>query len=131
MNNKKGFTLVETLVAMSLIFIMLVFIITLFTTVRKGFHLSENHVNAAFLGRTLLSDAQKTAFPSIISSFGTKTFTGIDNNAPFSQKINYNLNVQTLDTDKKIVTAIMTWNESTGSKRVILETVIVNPEPNP
>ena len=124
---KKGFTLVESLVALALILLTLIIIFSLFTATRKGLHLSESHVDAAFSGKTLLDDARKAGFGSVLPSTGSMTFSGTHNGAPFTRVIDYSVTVQTLDTDKKLVTATMTWKESNADKKVVLETIIVDP----
>ncbi|MCL5037090.1 MAG: prepilin-type N-terminal cleavage/methylation domain-containing protein [Chloroflexi bacterium] len=124
---KKGFTLVESLVAIALLLLTLTIIFSLFTTTKKGLQLSESHVDAAFLGKTLLDDARKAGFGSVLPSTGSMTFSGTNNGAPFTRIINYGVTVQTLDTDKKLVTATMTWKESNAGKKVVLETIMVDP----
>ena len=59
---KKGFTLVESLVALALILLTIIIVFSLFTSTRKGLQLSESHVDAAFSGKTLLNNAVREAF---------------------------------------------------------------------
>lgn len=124
---KNGFTLVESLVALALILLTIIIVFSLFTSTKKGLHLSESHVDAAFSGKTLLDDARKAGFSAVAPSTGSMTFSGINNGAPYSNIIDYSVTVQTLDTDKKLITATMTWKESNADKKVVLETIMVDP----
>ncbi|MCD6310608.1 MAG: hypothetical protein J7M18_07815 [Candidatus Eremiobacteraeota bacterium] len=126
MLEKRGFALAETLVVMVLIILLLLFIIILYSTTHRGLRLYENHVNAAFLGKSLLDDARKSGFDNILPAVGNYTFNTVKDGKEASQTINYNLDVQDIDTDKKLVWATMTWHEASGDKEVVLETIIVD-----
>lgn len=123
----RGFTLLEVLVAVFILVIFLVVVFNIFPVTRHALQLSENHLNAAFLGQSLLEEARTAGFSSIVPISGSRTFSGTDNGNPFTQTINYSVSLQSLDIDKKRVWAMLLWREFTGSKQIVLETTIVDP----
>lgn len=127
MKLKRGFTIIEALIAIFLIVILLVSIFGMFASTRRSMQLSENHVKAAFFGQNLLENIRRFGFDNIspTPTTGTYTFAGLDNGKPFSQLVNYSINVTNQDTDKKLVWVTLTWTEATGNKQVILETLLV------
>lgn len=124
-NNKYGFTIIETMLSMSIIFVLWFTIFSLFSFVRQGLHLSETHYNAAFLGKSLLNDANSLPFNEVIPLSGSQTLTGTYNGASFNQIISYNIFVEVIASNKKRVWAVMNWREPSGNKQVVLETIIV------
>lgn len=127
MVRKKGFSMVEAVVSLFLIIIAAFVLLKVFPASRKGLQLSENHVNAAYIGRGLLDDVRRKGFDAAVPSSGTVDYKGLDNGAPFSQSFNYSVNVQADGTTKKFVWVDMTWKEATGSKKITLETIIIKP----
>jgi len=125
MKKNCGFSLVEALVAIFIIVILLVFVMNVFPFVYKGLQLSENHTSAAFLGRSLLEKARRTAFDEILPYSGSKTFETIKNGKKIKLKMDYEVKVNIMAEDKKAVWAVVSWNENRGKKKVVLETIIV------
>jgi len=125
MTAKKGFSLVEALISIFLLILLLVFVLDVFPAVQRGLQLSENYVNAALLGHSLLEEVRSLDFDGIIPVSGSKTYTGTRYNRPFSLTMNYQIEVTTLDANRKQVWATVTWPEKTGEKQVIMETIIV------
>lgn len=123
-----GFTLIETLMSIGLIVVMISFLVSVFPTARKGLQLSENHMNAAFLGRSVIDGVRAAGFDSAASSTGSVAFTGTDNGAPFSQTINYAVTVTSVDTDQKQVVITLSWHEAMGDKQIVVETLMVKPQ---
>jgi len=124
MRTRQGFSLVETIIAMALTIMVIAILFEVFPMTRRGLQLSENHVNAAFLGRSLLDEVRATGFTAITPREGSISFSGTDNGAVFDQNIDYRIEVQALDTDKKLVWATMNWQESSGAKQLVLETIL-------
>ena len=121
-----GFSLVEALVAIFIIVILMVFVVNLFPFIYKGLALSENHVNAAYLGRSLLEEARRTYFDDIVSYSGTEATEIIKNGRKTRLNMDYKLDVSLIDEDKKQVWVTITWGDSSNQKKVVLETIIVN-----
>ncbi|MCE1246327.1 MAG: hypothetical protein LWY06_06765 [Firmicutes bacterium] len=117
--------MVESIISILLMLLLAIFVFTTFPSIRMGLHLSQDHVNAAIIGRSLINDARKAGFDNITASSGTKTLSGTDNGAPYNQTYNYNFSSQTVAADKKVVWATVTWNESGKQKSVTVESIIV------
>lgn len=127
MVRQKGFSLVEAVVSLFLIVLAAFVLLKVFPSSRKGLQLSENHVNAAYMGRGLLDDVRRKGFDAASPSSGTFEYKGVNNSAPFSQSFNYSVNIEASGTTKKFVWVDITWKESTGSKKITLETIIIKP----
>lgn len=120
-----GFTLVEACVSVSIVLVLWLTEFSVFSSVRQGLSLTENHFNAAVIGKSLLDEINGTNFDNIVASTGTKTITGMNNGAPFYRTISYVVNVATLTVNKKRVWVVMSWRESSGNKQVVLETLVI------
>ncbi|MDQ7826188.1 MAG: type II secretion system protein [Candidatus Eremiobacteraeota bacterium] len=125
MKKEKGFTLTETIVAFALVLIAALVILTSFSSGRKGLQKSEQRVHAAYLGKSLLDSMRSGGFDSIVPSSGTMVFRGINNGAPYSESFSYSTFVQSVDADKKLLWAEITWKDSTGTRKLVMETIIV------
>lgn len=123
MIGRKGFSLVEALVSLFLIVVTGIVLLNLFPTSRKGLQLSENRLNATALGSNILEDARMKKFDDINELKGNFEYKGTDNDAPFSQRFDYILNVESINEDLKRVWVEVTWTETTGSKKATVETV--------
>lgn len=129
MRKHRGFSMIESLIAIALVLITGFALISLIPTARKGLQLSENRVNAAYLGRSMLDKTQSPGFANIVPLSGIFEYKGVNNGAPFSQVFNYMTQVQSVDTDKKQIWATVTWKEATGDKQMVIETIVVDPKP--
>ncbi|MHC9538800.1 MAG: prepilin-type N-terminal cleavage/methylation domain-containing protein [Vulcanimicrobiota bacterium] len=123
MKSQSGFSLIESLISLFLLLFSLLFLFGVFSSLRRGEQLSEDRVNASMVGRSLLSGAAKGGFDAIAASSGVYTLSGTNDGKPFSAAFNYMVNVQSVDTDKKLVWVTLTWNEKSGQKNVTLETL--------
>lgn len=139
MSAKKGFTLVEALVAIVLILVLIVFVFTIFTAIRKGMSLSENHINAAILGRSILNEVYSIGAYNLDNlkdgtSKGTYSTYGYNNGNPFVMIFDYQIDVVTdsIYNDKKNVCVTVKWKESQKGvsedqyKQIILETIFTD-----
>jgi len=126
MKRQRGFTLIESLISLFIFVIAILFLFGVFSNLRHGEKLSEDHVNASMVGRALLAGAARGGFSAIAASNGVYTLSGTDDGKPFSMAYNYTVNVQNVDADKKLVWVTLTWNDRSGSKNVTLETVYTN-----
>ncbi|MBI2251927.1 MAG: hypothetical protein HYU63_04145, partial [Armatimonadetes bacterium] len=73
----------------------------------------------------LIDETIKTGFDNMTSGSGSRSLSGINNGAVFSQTMNYDVTVQALNNLQKMITASVTWNEPSGAKQVILQTLTV------
>lgn len=125
MRRNAGFGIVEALVSMFIIVMLLISLISVFSYARKAIQGSENRVNAAFLGKSLLEDLRSKGFNAITASNGTYSFTGTDNGSPFTFNVTYTVNVTVLDTNKKQVWITINWSEKKINRSVTVETIVV------
>lgn len=129
MKNSKGFSLIEAVVAMMLTILVVIFVFSIFPSTRIALAQAENHVNAATIGRSLLSDARRAGIDNVVATSGSRTISGIDNGQPYTQVFNYTLNVRAVNANKKYVWATVTWKEAGGKQRqVVVETILVKPQ---
>ena len=125
MKNQKGISLLETLMAMFLTILIVVFTFEVYPSIAKSLHILENHTYAASLANSVINDAKSTGFDNIVTSSGSKKISGTRNGLPYSEEFNYTLNVQNADANKKVVWAEVTWNEAGKTKKVTIETIVV------
>ncbi len=126
MKKELAFSLIEALVAIFIIVILLIAVMNVFPAVYKGLQLSENHISAATLGRSLLEQARNTYIDDIKAYSGSQTVTGLKNGKTFTMKMDYTLSVKELVRgQKKQVWTTVNWNDGGRSNQVILETIII------
>jgi hypothetical protein len=117
-----GFTIVEVIVAFALIFVVMGLIYGVFPQVLKALLLSENHANAAYIGRSLLEDETRIGFDNIVPlPEVSTTLLGLNEGRTRSQVYNYTVSVQSVNTDKKMVWATVSWKEFGKTRQVIIE----------
>lgn len=121
---RTGFSLVEVVVALALIGVLLVFVLTVFPSIHRGARLAENHANAAFLGQSLLNQERARGFASAVPRSGSWTFPVTVEKRVVQQQMNYQVDVQALDSYRKRIWVTLTWSDSTGPKKVVVETLL-------
>jgi prepilin-type N-terminal cleavage/methylation domain-containing protein len=118
--NRAGFTLLEILVAISLIGIVLVVVMQLFSANLRSLSISESHVNATAhaeaIMRNILEDEE---FPNTILS-GT-TEDGYRYDATIAK--GYEERIQALNIDLYQVKVTIYWNDGTRQRSIFLETL--------
>jgi len=124
MKRIKGASLIETMISIFLVVLMIVFVFEGFSSVSRGLHNSENHVNAASIGSSLLNEAYAAGFDNVVGSTGRKIITGARNGRAFSRQFDYVVNVQNVDENKKFVWANISWKEGPKTKQVVVETLM-------
>lgn len=122
-----AFSLVETIMALLILVIIFVFVFSVFSTTRKGLQLSENHMNAAFIGRTLIDEIRRGGFDGAVARTGETTLKGMNDGNPFAQTFHTSVFVESTDADRKLVWVDVAWREATGDKRITVETILVKP----
>jgi prepilin-type N-terminal cleavage/methylation domain-containing protein len=118
--NRAGFTLLEILVAMSLIGIVLVVVMQLFSANLRSLSVSESHVNAAVhaeaIMRNILEDEE---FPNTTLS-GT-TEDGYRYDATIAK--GYEERIQALNIDLYQVRVTIYWSDGARQRSISLETL--------
>lgn len=111
MKRPKGVSLIETLMAIFLTLLIVTFTFEVYPTVAKSLHILENHTYATSLGNSLLNDAKLAGIDNITNYSGSTNVTGTNNGKAYSEVFYYVVNTQTIDADKKLIWADITWNE--------------------
>jgi len=126
MKKNNGFSLIECLVAIFVIAVIILFVSNVFPYLYRGFQLSENHMYAAYLGRSLLEVARSSYFNTITPYSGNYICSGIKNSDSFSLKMDYSVGVDNIvPNEKKLVWVNIQWKEQGVKKNVTLETIII------
>lgn len=131
MRRKGGFNLIEVLVSVFLLAMAVLFVFSVFPQARQGAELHVNHARAAYIARQLLEELAAAEFASIAPSSGDRSFTFTSDGRPASLTIHYEIQVQNQDVDKKLVWIELTWKEQGQPRRLVMETIMVNPQRNP
>lgn len=119
-----GFSLVEAVVSLGLIFLAAVILVQIVPSTRKGLQLSENHATAASLGKGLLDEARSLGFDKVSGGRGALSQAATIDGVETVQQFQYSVDVASPDADRKLVWATVTWREATGDKTVVLETLL-------
>ena len=118
--NWAGFTLLEIMVAMSLIGIVLVVVMQLFSANLRSLSVSESHVNAAAHAEAIMRNIlEDEGFPNTIRS-GT-TEDGYRYDAAITKA--YEERTQALNVDLFQVRVTIYWNDGARQRSLSLETL--------
>lgn len=120
----RGFSLVEVVVALALIGFLIVFVFTVFPSIHKGARLAENHASAAFLGQSLLNQERVRGFASAAGRSGVASLPGTHDGHARQQQMNYQVDVESLDSFRKRVWVTVTWTDDLGARKVVVETLL-------
>lgn len=126
MSKKRGFSIIEALVAIFVATILTIVVFGNFTNIRQGLNHSENTVNASIVGRNVLSDARRKGFSEIAEYSGTQSVTGLESNRSSYRQYDYKLNFQAVSPDKKRLWVDVTWSESGKQRKLTVESLAVN-----
>ncbi len=126
MRNKRGFTIIESLVAIFIALVLTVVVFGNFTNTRRGLSHSENAVNAAIVGKNVLNEARQVGFSDVSELTGSQTVTGAESNRPSYRQYEYHLNVEEINPEKKRLWVDVTWSESGQPRRLVVETLMVD-----
>jgi Tfp pilus assembly protein PilV len=121
-----GSLLLESLIAVSVLFILITSIIGIFPVVRRGLQCSQDQISAANLARNILENARCLYFDNILPESGTFTVNSIRGGQTVAQIYSYNVDVQAFDLDKKQVWVTLNWQEMGANRQFVLETLIVS-----
>jgi len=123
--NKNGLTLIEVMITMFLVIILFGAVFSVFTSVHKALALSENYLNASRVGRNILNEAYVAGFDNVMPLTGTYSYTGQNEGRNLIRSFNYNLNISSIDPDRKLLWVTVNWNDSGKIRQVVLETMLV------
>lgn len=125
MKKKQAFTLVEALISLGLLILLIIIIVGVFPSIKKGIQLSESSAHAASLARNVLENLRQDGFDALSNQSGSRTVSGIKNGAPFTRTFDYTVNVQNQAGNKKLVWVTVSWQEAGGKARQLIDETIV------
>lgn len=127
MRKQRGFTLIESMVAVVLLVLLIGFIFTIFISTRRGLNLSENHTTATMLARSILNGLYGSGYDNIYSvSEETYSIYGINNGEFWEMKYKYSVQVlKDTPPNCKTVWVNVKWDKPNTVKQdqVIVETI--------
>lgn len=123
--SRKGFSLIETLIAMYLLLICVFFIISVFPASTLTNKAMENLILASTLARNKLEGLRTMNFDSILSFSGTSIYSGVKNGVNYAQDFSYNITVSSLNSNLKDILITVTWEEAKMNKTFKLESLQV------
>lgn len=111
----RGFTLIEVLIALSLLAVMLIGLASVTTAVIKGNSFSQTLTTATTLAKDRMEDLRSTGYNSLLTGSDTKS---VDN-------LNYTRvwNVSGENNNRKTVDVTVTWTWLSLSRSVTLRTI--------
>ena len=124
--HSRGFSIIEALMGFLILGTSIVVTFSVVGQILKGTTLSDSHVRAATIAHGLLNQERAVGFAAVAPASATVASTSIKDGKSYVQSMLYNVEVELLDPDTKRVKATVTWRESSGSKQVVLQTVVTN-----
>ncbi|GEM_PF-3092813 len=119
-----GISLVEALVSLGLIALSATVLVRILPSARQGMTLSEHHLDAAFLGRSLLEQARSQGFDGVSPGQGRLTQAETRDQVESVQEFLYALEVAAPAPDRKYVWVTVNWREPGGPKSLVMETIL-------
>jgi general secretion pathway protein I len=120
LQNRRGFTLLEIIVAFSLISIVLVVVMQIFSAGLRTLHLSDNYVNASAHAEAVMRNIlEDDDFPNVPTSGSTKDGYRFD--ALISK--GFTERTQTLNIDLYQVKVTIYWNDGGRERSMSLDTL--------
>jgi uncharacterized protein (TIGR02598 family) len=122
----RGFSLLEVLVAFTILALALLGIASVFPTGHAFIKHSGNIVKASFIAQSVLEEYRKKDFNQVVDSSGSITISDTfnDNTAPVTYT--YNVRVNTLAPNYKSINVQVSWQGSLGNRSIILYSTIYN-----
>ncbi|MDQ7825073.1 MAG: hypothetical protein RDV48_19890 [Candidatus Eremiobacteraeota bacterium] len=125
-NMRRGATLMECLVSIFIICIAVFSVMKIIPVTGRAATQTDNRINAAYYAKSVIDDVRKAGFAKAAATSGTFVYSGLNDGKPFTQSFSYKADISLQDTDKKLITVTMTWTESGGGKRLVLQTIMVD-----
>ncbi|MGV8118784.1 MAG: hypothetical protein AB2L14_03365 [Candidatus Xenobiia bacterium LiM19] len=123
---RRGATLMECLVSIFIISISVFAVLKVIPATGRAAAQTDNRINAACYARSVIDEVRKAGFSKAAAKSGTFMYSGLNDGKPFSQSFSFNTDITSQDTDKKLVTVTVTWTESGGGRRLVMQTIMVD-----
>ena len=122
----RGVSLVEALVCLGLIALSATVLVRILPSARQGMALSEHHLDAAFLGRSLLEQARSQGFGGVSPGQGSLVQREVRDRVESLQEFLYSLEVASPGANRKQVWVTVRWREPGGQKSLVMETILTD-----
>ena len=119
-----GISLIEALVCLGLIALAATVLVRILPSARQGTISYEHHLDAAFLGRTLLEQARSQGFEEVSPREGKLVQTEVRDQVESLQEFLYSLEVTSPAPSQKNVWVTVSWREPNGQKSLVIETIL-------
>jgi len=123
---RRGVSLVEALVCLGLIALSATVLVRILPSARQGMALSEHHLDAAFLGRSLLEQARSQGFGGVSPGQGSLVQREVRDRVESLQEFLYSLEVASPGANRKQVWVTVRWREPGGQKSLVMETILTD-----
>ena len=121
MKKNKAFTLIETMVAIFLFIIVLIFIMSVFSTTQLGLSHSEKRIKAMLVARGILNNLSRLKTDEIASFSGDYLIERVVNKKKAIDEFTYD--VEVIGTNKKTIKVTVEWREKHHTRSVVLQTI--------
>ncbi|MHC9544430.1 MAG: prepilin-type N-terminal cleavage/methylation domain-containing protein [Vulcanimicrobiota bacterium] len=132
---KRGFTLIEVMVALALLCIAFMFLLSCIPLVASGIKSSENLKNATIVGSNIMERMRNTAFSQLksVMKSGECSVSGVSNGVAYSTQYLYDTDVSAVPEDSgeqsmENVVVTVSWKEKGKDKSIKFQTIVYNKE---
>lgn len=132
---KRGFSLIEVMVALALLCIAFMFLLSCIPLVASGIKSSENLKNATIVGSNIMERMRNTTFSQLksVMKSGECSVSGATNGIAYSSQYLYNTDVYAVPEDSgeqsmENIVVTVTWKEKGKDKSVQFQTIVYNKE---
>lgn len=127
-----GFTLLEAVVALFLLFTTIVVSFSVVAQVRKAMHLSWSTSQAAFVARDVLNQERAVPYTQLVPTpgvtpspvSGAYTLRGVRDGQAFTQEMLYAATYALPTADTLQITVTVSWQDVGATRRLALETIV-------
>jgi len=132
---KRGFSLVEVMVALALLCVAFMFLLSCVPLVASGIKSSENLKNATIVGNNIMERMRNTTFSQLksVMKSGESYVSGATNGVVYSSQYLYDTSVSPVPEDSgeqsmENIVVTVTWKEKGKDKSIQFQTIVYNKE---
>jgi len=132
---KRGFSLIEVMVALALLCIAFMFLLSCVPLIASGVRSSENLKNATVVGNNIMERMRNTTFSQLksVMKSGECSFSGSSNGVAYISKYMYSTDVSAVPEDKgeqsmENIVVTVTWKENGKDKSIQFQTIVYDKE---
>ncbi|MGV8122454.1 MAG: prepilin-type N-terminal cleavage/methylation domain-containing protein [Candidatus Xenobiia bacterium LiM19] len=132
---KRGFSLIEVMVALALLCVAFMFLLSCVPLVASGIKSSENLKNATIVGNNIMERMRNTTFSQLksVMKSGESCISGATNGVAYSSQYLYDTTVSPVPEDSgeqsmENIVVTVTWKEKGKDKSIKFQTIVYNKE---